>query len=533
MGDAKHRWSRRDFLKYSLAAAGTPLVGTLLEAWPPATLWRTRSAQAAPGQAPKATLTIATAQPVPVLDPDATAADSTRSIILHIFDALVDRDPRTGRILPRLATLWRTPDERTWEFRLRPGVRFHTGEPLTARSVAFTFNRTKDPQTRSLAASAFAPVESAEVVNEATVRFRTSNPYPLFIQRLVEWPILPERYVTQNVERWAERPVGSGPYLMRRWERGQQVVLDRNEGYWGSKPALRTIIFRTIQEPATQVAGLLAGDVDMISDLLPDQIEAVEKSGRAHVITRPKVLQAVILLDAAGRTDPRGPFTDRRVRQAVNYGVNVDAIIKNILRGAATRTRAGVSPLQFGFDAKIEHFPYEPDRARQLLAAAGYPNGFEARLISQSAGIPAQKQTAEAVTQDLARIGVRLRIQEIQDPSEVGRVVREGRAGPMVQFGNGSAGMFDGEAAYAFIYRCGNPFSYYCNQQFEDLFRELTTTFDRVRRRDLLSRMQALVREDAAVLYEWAVHGIWGIADWVDWEPSPDRNDRLYTAKPK
>jgi len=203
------------------------------------------------------------------------------------------------------------------------------------------------------------------------------------------------------------------------------------------------------------------------------------------------------------------------VRTSVSTGDDGRAAMELALavKGAGTRTKAGVNPLQFGYDSSIESFPYDPNRAKQLLGAAGFPNGFEARLISQSAGIPAQRQTAEAVVQDLGRIGITVRIQEIADPSEVGRVVREGRAGPMVQFGNGSAGMFDGEAAFAFIYRCGNPFSYYCNQQFETLFQELTTTFERAKRRTLIGRMQTLLRDDAAALFEWDVHGIWGIAN--------------------
>lgn len=490
------------------------------------------SASASASKAPAATkLTVAIEAQISILDPDGTASDDSVSAILNIFDALLDRDPTNGDILPRLATSWQWLDDTHFQVKLRQGVKFSNGEPLTADDVKFTFDRTLDPATKSLSASQFSLLQEVRVVDDYTVEFVLSAPDVVFPQRLIERAILPKDYVTSNTN-WADHPIGSGPYVLADWQKGSELTLKRNESYWGTPPAYDTVVIRTVPEAATRLADLLSGGVDIAANLTPDQIDLVNASSDNHATTVPKILQAVIQLDGAGRTDPNGPFTDVRVRQAVNYGVDFDSIIKNILHGAGTRIAAGVNPLQWGYDPSIQPYPYDPAKARQLLAEAGYPDGFTARLISQPANIPAQAQTAEQVAADLAKIGIKVQIQEVPDPAEVGKIVRDGQAGPMIQFGNGSGGQFDAAAALAYIYRCGNPFSYYCNQDFESLYTQQASTTDPAARKKLLSQMQQILHDDAAHLFEWAVHGVWGVSNAVNWPGYSDRNDRWYTAKP-
>jgi peptide/nickel transport system substrate-binding protein len=475
---------------------------------------------------------IATIQSIPTLDPDKTAADTTRSVILAIYDSLLDYDIGKHQLVPRLATSWTSSDDMTLEFKLRAGVKFSNGEALDANAVKFSLDRVKDPNTKSLQTTIFNNVVGVEVIDPLTARWHLKQPDPLLLQYLVTWPILPPQFTAQAGDKMATAPIGSGPYKVKNFQQGYGVDLVRNDSYWGPKPAFQYASYRTIESAETQLASLLSGEVHIASDLDPRQANGIVGNKKVKVISKPKLLQALITLDQVGRTDANSPMKDVRVRQALNQAVNVDGIIKDILLGNGTRIAAGAHPAQFGFDASVRPWPFDPANAKKLLAAAGYGGGFEARMISQNAGIVAQSDTAQAVQRDLAAVGIKVSLFNMTDPTAVGQLVRSGKAGPMIQFGNAAAGVFDAGAAYSFIFRCGNAFSYYCNKDFDSLFLQQSSTLDQNKRKDLLSQMQKMIREDAGALFEWAVHGIWGVSSQVNWPAYEGRDDKLYTAKP-
>jgi peptide/nickel transport system substrate-binding protein len=475
---------------------------------------------------------IAKIQDIPTLDSDKTASDAPRSAILAIYDTLVDYDIDKKIIVPRAALKVSIIGGKQLVFHLRKGIKFTNGEPLDANAVQASFQRTKDPATASLQASLFANVDSVEVIDKYTSAWHLKGVDAILLQRLASWPIMPAKYIAEHGDRIADQPVGSGPYKFKSWQRGYELTLERNEAYWGPKPAYKQIGYRTIATPEAQLSALLAGQIQIAADLTPQLAGTLKKSKRAHMITKPRLLQALVLVDQAGRTDPKGPMTDVRVRRALNMGVDVDGIIKNTLQGNGTRIAGGANPLQFGFDPKIKPYKYDPNGAKQLLSAAGYGDGLELRMISQNAGITAQQQTAEAVQAQLAQIGVKVSLEPIADPAAVGALVRSGKAGPMIQFGNGAAGVFDVGASYAFIFRTGNAFSYYSNPTFDSLYLKQTGTYNKGTRQKILSQMQQILHDDAAALFEWAVHGIWGVSNSVQWPAYSGVNDRLETAKP-
>jgi peptide/nickel transport system substrate-binding protein len=486
----------------------------------------------APKGDPNKPLVLAYVQGLPTLDPDKTAADVTRSVILAIYDSLLDYDIGKRQLVPRLAASWRSPDDKTIEFKLRPNVKFTNGEVLDANAVKFSLTRTLDPATKGIQQTPFANVQGVEVVDPLTVVWHLKNPDPILLQQLVTYPILAPKYATEHGDLLATQPIGSGPYKLKSWQQGYEVALERNDSYWGPKAGFRYASYRTIESPETQLAALLSGQIQIAGDLDPNQAKSLHGNSKVHVISKPKLLQALINLDQAGRTDANGPMKDKRVRQALNQAVNVDGIIKNILLGSGTRIAAGVHPAMFGFDPSVKPWDYNPAEAKKLLDAAGFASGFEARMISQTAGIIDQPETAQQVQRDLAQVGIKVTLQTVADPTAVGQLVRGGRAGPMVQFGNAAGGVFDAGSAYSFIFRCGNAFSYYCNKDFDALYLQQSTTLDQDKRKQVLSQMQKLLRDDAGSLFEWAVHGIWGISNTVRWPAYEGRDDKLYTARP-
>jgi peptide/nickel transport system substrate-binding protein len=477
------------------------------------------------------TVIIANNQPIPGLDPDQTAADVPFSAIMEICEPLLDYDTTTRQIIPRLATSYSFVDAKTLEVKLRSGVKFSNGEPLTAAAVEFTINRTLSPATKSLQSFLLTGVQGVEVIDDLTARFHLSAPNVLLPQYLTIYPILPPKYTAANNEKLATALVGTGPYKLASFQSGYQVSLTRNPTYWGTQAGYPKAGYRYIESSETQVSALLSGQIQIAANILPQQAKSLTGNSAIRIESKPVLLLAYVTLDAAGRTAKHGPMTNKLVRQALNMGANIEGIIKDVLLGYGSPIGTIAHPAQFGFDSSIKPYAYDPRGAKQLLAQAGYADGLNLRMISQTADITGQPEAAQAIQQNLAQIGVNLTLQTMTDPSAVGATVMGGTAGPMVQFGNAAGGVFDVAATWE-SFLTGNPFSYFANPTFMQMYNQQLGTIDPDQRKPILASMQQLLHEEAPALFQWAVDGIWGVSSGVDWPGYPGRADRLYTAKP-
>jgi peptide/nickel transport system substrate-binding protein len=247
------------------------------------------------------------------------------------------------------------------------------------------------------------------------------------------------------------------------------------------------------------------------------------------VTTAPVLRTAFIQLDSQGRTE-KNPFMDKRVRQAINYGVNTDKIIQFVLNGQAVRTANVMNPMAFGYDPNVKPYPYDPDKAKKLLAEAGHPNGFEVRFLSTGADVPAQKQAAEAIQADLAKIGVRVKINHIEDTNSVVAQVKEGKGGPMFQWSWGYYSVFDADGILYDIFHSGNPWAYYWSEETDKLIDEGRSTLNQERRKQIYSKVQQILTDEAAHLFMWSIYGIWGVHKRITWSAPSDEIDRLFLA---
>jgi peptide/nickel transport system substrate-binding protein len=286
----------------------------------------------------------------------------------HVFDHLATRDVKTGRVGPSLATSWRAIDETTWEVKLRQGVKFHDGSPFSAKDVKATFERVLDPAKKMSARGNHAKIKSVEVLDDSTVRFKTDGPYPLFVERLTAQVMQSAKVMQDKGHDWMqENPVGTGPYKLVKWSRKQEHLLVRNDDYWGPKAHFKHVRIRIIPEQATQIAELISGGVDVIKAVPPDQMDEINKSGQARIVTSPILRTAYIKLDQPARNG-KNPMEDRRVRQAANLAVDMDPIIKHVLNGLGDRTATAVNPMAFGFDPALQPYKQDIPRAKKLLA---------------------------------------------------------------------------------------------------------------------------------------------------------------------
>src|SRR5437867_9925366 len=270
---------------------------------------------------------------------------TTNNMLEHIYDRLLDRDAKTFKPKPMLATEWKIVNDTTWEFKLRRGVKFHNGEPFTAQSVKATLDYALDPASKShyATASYWGPLKEVQVVDDSTVRFLTKQPWPNLIDHasLTNLLIMPAKALKDlGPQKMAEKPIGTGPFKFVEWRRDERLVLERNPDYWGGPGDASRVTFRLISAFSARMAALLSGEIDIMKDVPPHAVEAVERSGRAKV--RSTVSSRINYL-ALVNVKP-GPMQDVRVRRAMNHAVDVDELIRAVLKGRATRMCGPLAP---------------------------------------------------------------------------------------------------------------------------------------------------------------------------------------------
>jgi peptide/nickel transport system substrate-binding protein len=491
--------------------------------------------------APRGTVVIALGSNVPTLDP---WAHSSRLAIIttnwHIHDNLFMRDLKTMKPVPGLALSAEPVDDLTWEIKLRQGVKFHNGEPLNAQMVKFNLDRVLDPSNKLQGRAGITWLNDAKtggegegviVVDDYTVRIRTKEPYPLVHERLTTWPMISKTHFEKvGPEGYATDPVGTGPFRFVSWTKGQRLELEANTDYWMGPAAVQKVIFRPIPEMATQIAELVAGGVAIIRAVPPDQIDYINNSGVAYVTSAPILRVVYLNLDAAGRVEPNNPLTNPKVRRAIAHAIDVKAIMQHVLQGRADYTATGVNPLHFGFDPKIEGIPYDPEKAKQLLAEAGFAKGFSTVLNSYAGSVVNVRQVAEAVMGYLSAVGIQTESKYFED---VGTWIQTMRAGKLNGIGLaswGSGAVFDADALLWRLTKTDEDFSYISDPDIDRWLAEARATLDSKARQELYSKVQKRLVEQTYWVPMYGQHEILGVSNKLNFQASGDEILKVYHA---
>ncbi|HEU5323738.1 MAG TPA: ABC transporter substrate-binding protein, partial [Methylomirabilota bacterium] len=302
-----------------------------------------------------------------------------------------------------------------------------------------------------------------------------------------------------------------------------------NAQYFKGAPAVQSLVFRVVPETATQIAELLSGGVDMIRAVPPDQIPAIERSGVARV-SATKILRVVVLqMDGDARAG-KTPLTDVRVRRAVNHAVNVDEIMQKVLGGKAVRTPTGDNPMAFGADASIAPYPFDPARARALLAEAGYPSGFEIALNTYAGSIVNVDQVAQAVMGYLANVGIRARLRHFADVGQYLASFRGSRLDGITLLSWGYNSVFDSDAIYYTHFHTGEPYAYNTARELDAWLDDARATVDARRRQELYSRLQRFIVDQAYWAPMYAQFTIEAVSRKLNYEASSDEIMRVFSA---
>ncbi|MEM7124754.1 MAG: ABC transporter substrate-binding protein [Chloroflexota bacterium] len=360
-------------------------------------------------------------------DPIMAGALATIRVLRNVYDSLVEFELGGIELEPSLAESWEISEDATqYTFKLREGIFFHDGEPFNAEAVEFAFRRAFDPEFEyyneaNSVGFFLVGLTEVEVLDEYSIRFTLTEPNAAFLEFLGYGAgrIVSPKAIRENGNEWiVENPVGTGPFKFVEWEKGQKVVLERNPDYWKEgEPAAEQLIFVPIPEPTARVTALLTNQVNMIVVVPPDAVEEIEGNSDFVYEQGPGNHYWFIVLNTK-----EGPFADKLVRQAVNYAVDKEGLAQSILQGSAKVATQPMPAANWSFSDEIAGYPYDPEKAKELLAEAGYPDGFKTNMIIPVSGsgmmIPVQMN--EYIQGNLLDVGIEVEMQSYEWVSYLG-----------------------------------------------------------------------------------------------------------------
>ncbi len=430
-------------------------------------------------------------------DPAETSGIITPFMLLYaLHDALVKPMPGNP-MAPSLAESWSaTPDGLAYEFVLRRGVRFHNGDPVTADDVKFSFER-----YRGTAASTYkARIAAVDVVDPQRVRFRFKQPWPDFMTFYgtpatgAGW-IVPKKYVEKvGDDGFKKAPVGAGPYKFVSFVPGVELVLEANEQYWRKVPNVKRLVFKAVPDESTRLAMLKRGEADVVYSIRGALAEELRRT--PGLTLKPNYPPGTFWLAFVDQWDPKSPWHDRRVRLAANHAIDRNAINQAETLGLS-RITASLIPHTFDFYWPAPLYGFDPQKAKQLLAEAGYPNGFDAGDYYCDSSYA---NVGEAVVNDLKAVGIRAQLRPLERAAFFAQY-REKKFRNIVQSGSGAFGNA-ATRLEAFVVG-GGAYVYGSYPDIDGLFQEQASETDVKKREATLHRIQQLMHEKAMIAPIW------------------------------
>ncbi len=420
----------------------------------------------------------------PGLDPTASASAAIdRVVYSNIFEGLLKVD-RTGKLVPGLATRYEaSPDGRVFTFHLRQGVKFHNGEPFNAQVAKWNLERGAAEGTKNAHPEFFRIIEKIETPDDYNLKLTLKQVNSLFLFQMAEGDsvMLPMK----GYENTAAEPIGTGPFKFVRWARGDRVEMVRNEAYWTPKlPYLDKVTFRFIKDPSAQVAALKAGDVDIIGWVLAPEIAlGISRDKRFKVLAGSSTSEVIM-----STNNKVAPFDNKLVRQAMAHAIDRKAVDDLVMLGYATPIGSHWPPVTPYYKDLSRKYPHDPKKARELLAKAGYPKGFDA-TIRLPAIYPYAQKAGEVITDMLGQVGIRLKIEIVEWAFWLDRVFKQ-KDFQLSMIGHA-------EAWDIGIYANPNYYFQYDSPEFREAYTNALTATAEEQKAKWFGRCQEIVAEDA------------------------------------
>jgi peptide/nickel transport system substrate-binding protein len=434
------------------------------------------------------TLTIAVPDEPPGLDPTTSpAAAIARIVYNNLLEGLVKLNMQ-GEVVRALAEWYSVSTDGTvYTFTLRPGVKFHNGRPLTAGDVKFTLERDLDPKTGHPHRAYYEDIQDIKLVDERTFHIALRKPSAMFVFNLAR--ANSAIIAKEEVERLKSHPIGTGPFQISAWVRGDHITLTKFKDYYEpGVPSLDKVAFRFIQDPSAQMAALRAGDVDVIGAAMsPESAVELKGDGRFRVIEGLTTTDVIVAMN-----NSKPPFSDIRVRKAITYAINREEVIKGSVFGMAKPIGSHMDPLNPYYVDLSHLYEYSPQKAMQLLAEAGYPQGFEfvLRLAEPYLGY---RRAGEIIASQLAKVGLKANIEILEWGQWLARIYRQADYDMTVM---GHAEPFD-----IGIYADPQYYFRYDNPKLRELIAEADASLDDAERRSGYEQVQRIIADDAVNVF--------------------------------
>lgn len=495
--------------RYVLASLGWRIPTALLLISLPLTGCSNFTTEAGDSEETSKAITIALGGEPPTLDSQLSASGLVSAITDNVNESLMNRTAE-GELIPGLAQEVPTlVNPKTWRFKLRTGIKFSNGEPFNADAVVASVERVLDPTLESEQSSFFPTIEGAKEVDESTVDILTNAPDPLLPQRMYLMKMVPPKYSTEGS--FASEPVGTGPYRFVRWARGREVVLESNPDYWGEEPDVSQVTFRFVSEAGTSLSGLLSGEIDLVPNLLPENASQAPKFESVRGSEHPTMILNV----------DEGLTGDPRVRQALNYAVNKESLVENLYEGYATVDDCQLlSPSWFGYNPSLEPYPYDPEKARSLLADAG-AEGAAIEVVGTSGRWLKDKETVEAVANYLSEVGLKPEVRIFEFTEYVNRLLDK-KVRPDSIFVSSSNELFDADRTLSTDYHKDGPESSNQDEHLAELIDQARVGTDTEARQELYEQATNLTCDEAYFLFLVNIQDLYGMSDRLEWQPRVD-----------
>lgn len=471
------------------------------------------------------------------LDPGNHRSRETETIIRNMYDGLLTRDSKM-QVVPELVSSYKQTSPTTFEFKLRQGVKFHSGDEMTAEDVKFTFDRLTqkdmlDGKT-SPRAGLLGPMKEISVIDKYSVRMTLSSPWAILPSMLPFQEVVSKAFVQKVGDAaMATQANGTGPFKLVEWRRGDSVTMERFAGYYGGSPDIPPVgpakadrvIFKIIPENSSRVAALLAGDVDIATELPAHMMKQIQASDKAVVM---KVRGTRSFFVSLNNTKP--PFDNPLVRQAANHALDKKLLIEKILLGTATPINGVLSPDAFAFDASLKTYDYNPEQAKKLLTQAGFPNGIDVTLDVEGSFA----EMAQAIGSLLTKAGIRTKVVVGEGTVLRAKWLTKGQAKTgdmwMTSWGNGS---LDPEDIFAPTLKTndrGNSAGY-SSSVVDGLLTSASVETDPAKRAEMFVKAQKQVNADAPWIFLWVPEDVYGVSKRLKgWQPSADSRVNLHRA---
>jgi peptide/nickel transport system substrate-binding protein len=495
--------TRRELLK------GAALAGAA------ATLPAGLAGPAAAQSTQKRELVVAQGGDIAWLDPHMSTSSNDIRISFNIFDNLTSRRP-DGKLTPGLASEWKLQGQQAWAFKLRSGVKWHNGDPFTSADAKFSIERTYDPAAKTRVSTVLTTIERIEAPDPTTLIIHTKKPDPLLPARLGFYAgqIVPKKYMESvGPEVFNQKPVGTGPVRFVSWTKDDKVVLEANPDYWGGKPEFDRLVVRALPEMAPRIAALLKGEVDIATQLPPDQGERVK--GNASTVVAGALYGGLYVLAVNSK---RPPLDNPLVKQALSLAIDRDVIIKELWRGRGVVPSGPIAKGDNHFDASLPALAYNPKEARERLKKAGYKG--EEIVITTTAGYMAgDKPMAEAVQAMWKDAGINGTVEVVE--YSVRAQMNRDKSFKGLWWSDPTSTLRDPDGMMWRLLGPGGPQDYWRHAEWDELGNAARFSVDEKFRGEAYKKMTRIFLEHFPWIPVIQPYEDYGLQKYVEWAPDP------------